>query len=100
MPLCSVPRRRQADTSVEEHQNSSSLIMGCGKVERTKFIMPDDMKIHLRTRAGVSVKKKGSKKRACASVPSPSQPAKREMLKLAPFVIIIIKKYSISNQHK
>ena len=75
MPVCSLRHRGEAATCVEGHQNSSCLIMGCDRVERTKFIMSDDMKIHLRTRAGVNTKKKGSKKRVNVTTPSP--PTKR-----------------------
>ena len=70
MPLCSVGRNRN-ETCLAEHQNTSCPILGCCKIERTHFIMPDDIKVCLRTRAGVNNKKNESRKRAPITTPSP-----------------------------
>ena len=77
MPLCSITRGR-AFTCVDEHINSSDMLMGCCKIERSTndFTMPDKMRVYLRTRAGRQ--QSGSRKRAhssnaTAATPSPTR---------------------------
>ena len=77
MSLCSIGRG-QAMSCLQEHRNSACSIMGCCKMERNRFIMPDKMKVYLRTRTGAIVhSKKKENRRKAPPVTTPSPPTKR-----------------------
>ena len=56
MPLCSLSRGRDRDC-LREHQNSECKFIGCKKMKRTKFILPDELKLCLRTRGALQRRK-------------------------------------------
>ena len=63
MPLCSHHRGRDTDC-LQEHKQLSCKFIGCQKMNRTKFTLPDDMKVHLRTRGGNSAGIQSEKRKA------------------------------------
>jgi len=77
MPFCSIPHG-QASTCMDEHINSSNILMGCCKIERTTndFTMPDEMRVYLRTRTGKQdneSRKRARTSKATAATPSPTR---------------------------